>query len=191
MLKKLGALAALSAAVAAAIFLTMPAQNARSLDGGASRTWVSGVGDDANPCSRTAPCKTWAGSISKTADGGIIDAIDPGGFGAVTVVKGITVDGTGHLASVITTGNGIVVNGAGKDVVLRHLSLTYLNPNACSAAAATNGIRVLNARSVTIDDVSVRGFPGAGVDVEPTADGTHVVIRDSVLHDNCTAGVLA
>ena len=32
----------------------------------ATRTWVSGVGDDVNPCSRTAPCKTFAGAISKT-----------------------------------------------------------------------------------------------------------------------------
>ena len=35
----------------------------------ATRTWVSGVGDDVNPCSRTAPCKTFAGAISKTAAG--------------------------------------------------------------------------------------------------------------------------
>ena len=43
----------------------------------ATRTWVSGVGDDANPCSRTAPCKTFAGAISTAA--GWIDALDPGG----------------------------------------------------------------------------------------------------------------
>ena len=51
----------------------------------ATRTWVSGVGDDANPCSRTAPCKTFAGAISKTATNGEINAIDSGGFGAVTI----------------------------------------------------------------------------------------------------------
>src|SRR5260221_4167848 len=61
----------------------------------ASRTWVSGVGDDANPCSRTAPCKTFAGAISKTAAGGEIDALDPGGFGAGTITKAITIAGGG------------------------------------------------------------------------------------------------
>src|SRR6202140_1410761 len=61
----------------------------------ATRTWVSGVGDDANPCSRTAPCKTWAGAISKTFIGGEIDALDPGGFGAVTITKAMTLDGGG------------------------------------------------------------------------------------------------
>src|SRR6202049_4231120 len=77
----------------------------------ASRPWVSGVGDDANPCSRTAPCKTFAGAISKTAAGGEIDALDPGGFGAVTITKAMTLDGGGgQVASVLVNGtNGIVV----------------------------------------------------------------------------------
>src|ERR1700710_184790 len=70
----------------------------------ATRTWVSGVGDDANPCSRTAPCKTFAGSISKTASGGEINVLDPGGFGAVTITKPITISGEGTLAGILTTG---------------------------------------------------------------------------------------
>src|SRR5687767_15406009 len=69
----------------------------------ATRTWVSGVGDDVNPCSRTAPCKTWAGAISKTAACGEIDALDPGGFGAVTITKSITLDGTGQMASILAS----------------------------------------------------------------------------------------
>src|SRR5215471_3745771 len=79
----------------------------------ASRTWVSGVGDDVNPCSRTAPCKTWAGAISKTAAGGEIDALDPGGFGAVTATKSITLDGTtgSGFGSILSSGtNGVNVN---------------------------------------------------------------------------------
>ena len=71
----------------------------------ASRTWVSGVGDDVNPCSRTAPCKTFAGAISKTAAGGEIDALDPAGYGAVTITKAITIDGGGgQVASVLVSG---------------------------------------------------------------------------------------
>src|SRR5947207_7356853 len=82
----------------------------------ATRTWVSGVGDDANPCSRTAPCKTFAGAISKTATGGEIDVLDPGGFGAVTITKSITLDGGGFIAGVLVSGtNGIVVNAAAMD----------------------------------------------------------------------------
>src|SRR5947209_4978278 len=90
----------------------------------ATRTWVSGVGDDANPCSRTAPCKTFAGAISKTAPGGYIDALDPGGFGAVTITKSITLEGgAGHAGVLVSGTNGIVIQGAGISVTLRNLSI--------------------------------------------------------------------
>src|SRR5437764_7609845 len=76
----------------------------------ATRTWVSGVGDDLNPCSRTAPCKTFAGALPKTVTGGEIDALDPGGFGPVIISKSITIDGTGVLAGILAvSGNGIAI----------------------------------------------------------------------------------
>src|SRR2546425_6704071 len=103
----------------------------------ATRTWVSGVGDDANPCSRTAPCKTFAGAISKTAACGEIDALDPGGFGAVTITKSITIDGGGNTAGVLVSGtNGIVVAAQTTDVVtLRGLDINGI-------CAGLNGIRI-------------------------------------------------
>src|SRR6266850_1869403 len=91
----------------------------------ATRTWVSGVGDDVNPCSRTAPCKTFAGAISKTAANGEIDCIDSGGFGAVTITKGITIDGDSNLAGILSAGvNGVIVNETTntKAITLRNLS---------------------------------------------------------------------
>src|SRR5437764_13873948 len=107
----------------------------------ASRTWVSGVGDDANPCSRTAPCKTWAGAISKTAACGEIDALDPGGFGAVTITKSITLDGTGTMASILAAGtNGINVNDSNSGspnthtVTIRGISIN----GACTGLVGIN-----------------------------------------------------
>src|SRR5882757_2814385 len=109
----------------------------------ATRTWVSGVGDDVNPCSRTAPCKTFAGAISKTAAGGEIDALDPAGFGAVTVTKSITLDGGGgQVASVLVSGtNGIVINAnAATDVViLRNLRINGIG-------SGLNGIQFLSGK---------------------------------------------
>src|SRR5438309_10631275 len=108
-------------------FLAVVVMGSGLMYGQASRTWVSGVGDDANPCSRTAPCKTFAGAISKTAPGGEIDALDPGGFGAVTITKAITIDGGGgQVASVLVSGtNGIVVqaNAQTDVVILRNLRI--------------------------------------------------------------------
>src|SRR5215468_4859147 len=94
----------------------------------ATRTWVSGVGDDANPCSRTAPCKTFAGAISKTAPSGEINCLDPGGFGAVTITKSITIDCTGTFGSALVSGtNGIIVNALATDrVTLRGIDVEGL-----------------------------------------------------------------
>src|SRR3954471_3545021 len=76
----------------------------------ATRTWVSGVGDDANPCSRTAPCKTFAGAISKTATDGEINCLDPGGFGGVTITKAITIASEVEAGVLVSGVNAIIVN---------------------------------------------------------------------------------
>src|SRR6201995_1380369 len=84
----------------------------------ATRTWVSGVGDDANPCSRTAPCKTFAGAISKTAPAGEINCLDDAGYGALTITKSIAVICRGKVGGVLVSGtNGFVVQAAATDVV--------------------------------------------------------------------------
>ena len=133
----------------------------------ATRTWVSGVGDDANPCSRTAPCKTWPGAISKTAAGGEIDALDPGGFGAVTITKSITLDGGGgQVASILVSGtNGINVSAAATDVIiLRNLRLNgILN----SGSPGLTGVQINTAARVVIEKCDIFGFGTAGVTAAP------------------------
>src|SRR3979411_1746669 len=125
--------------VAAVAFSTLATAAANAQ---ATRTWVSGVGDDANPCSRTAPCKTFAGAISKTAAGGEIDALDPAGFGALTITKAITIDGGGgQVASVLASGtNGINVNAGATDVViLRNLRINGLSGSGFNCIAYNSG----------------------------------------------------
>src|SRR6476469_1665418 len=104
----------------------------------ATRTWVSGVGDDANPCSRTAPCKTFAGAISKTAANGEIDCLDPGGFGGVTIVKSMTIDCGGVAGGILSAGtNGVVISAGVNDrIVLRNLNID-------GVGTGVNGVRFL------------------------------------------------
>jgi hypothetical protein len=100
-------------------------------DAQASRTWVSAFGYDANPCSRTAPCRTFAGAIAKTAAGGEIDVLDRGEFGAVTITTALTIDGGGgQVASVaVASEHGIKVQAGANDVVtLRNLRIKGLGP---------------------------------------------------------------
>jgi len=123
----------------------------------ASRTWVSGVGDDANPCSRTAPCKTFAGAISKTAANGEIDALDDGGFGAVTITKSITIDGGGHTAGILASlVNGVIINALTTDTVaIRNLDINGFGNGLI-------GIKILAAKSVIIDNCQIYGFRTTG-----------------------------
>jgi hypothetical protein len=144
-----------------AVLVAAPAAQAQ-----ATRTWVSGVGDDANPCSRTAPCKTFAGAISKTAAGGEISALDPGGFGAVTITKAITINGDGTLAGILNSlTTGVIINAlATDDIVLRNISIN-------GATNGITGIRFLAGKSLTVDNVTITGFTSRGIDFSPSASG--------------------
>jgi len=168
-------------AIAFLALAAVPAAHAQ-----ATRTWVSGVGDDANPCSRTAPCKTFAGAISKTAAGGEISVLDPGGFGSVTITKSITINGDGTLAGILASGtNGIIVNAAATDkVVIRNLSIN-------GATTGLNGIRYLAGGQLTVDNVTIYGFQAGAtsraIDVALAASGKLLVNDTSIT--NCEAGI--
>ena len=163
----------------------------------ATRTWVSGVGDDANPCSRTAPCKTYAGAISKTANNGEISTLDPGGFGAVTITKNLTIDGTNGqgFGSILASGtSGVIINDSATAtpntvvVTLRNLSI-----NGASTTAGS-GIRFIAGKSLIVENCVISGFTGTGtvgrgISVELTSSAPkNVYIKDTNI-TNCTVGV--
>lgn len=179
-------LAAVAAAVLVGIAFAGPA-NAQ-----ASRTWISGVGDDANPCSRTAPCKTFAGAISKTAAGGEIDCLDPGGFGAVTITKSITLDCGGgiggQVGSILASGtNGVNISaGASDRVKIRNMSINGFNGAGLAAIKFNTG------SSLTIEHVGIFGFGASSVpavDFVPTAAGSKLTMRDVEVQNNNSAGI--
>jgi hypothetical protein len=148
----------------------------------ATRTWVSGVGDDANPCSRTAPCKTFAGAISKTAAGGEINCLDPGGFGGVTITKSLTIKCHYTEGGVLVSGtNAIVINAAATDKV----TLRGLDINGIGVGAPTSlvGVKVLSAKTVHIFDSEIYQFK-AGIAVVPTSAQTRVLVARNHIHNN-------
>ena len=153
----------------------------------ASRTWVSGVGDDANPCSRTAPCKTFAGAISKTAPFGIIDALDPAGFGAVTITKSITIDGGPFEAGVLASGtNGIIINGANAVVHLHNLNIEGFQTGLI-------GINILQAGRVFVENCEVYGFKGGSARglSDTRSTGGALFVDNTTFKDNGTGVFLS
>jgi hypothetical protein len=154
--------------------------------GQATRTWVSGTGDDANPCSRTAPCKTFAGAISKTAAGGEINVIDPGGFGAVTITKSIEIRALGATAGVLVSGTNAIVVQAG---VNDRVTLAGLDINGLGTGL--NGVRILSGKEVRIEDSQIYGFTTAGISFTPSTANAHLVVQDTIINDNTAAAGIA
>jgi hypothetical protein len=175
------------------VFAILGATGASLSHAQATRTWVSGVGDDANPCSRTAPCKTFAGAISKTAAGGEISVLDPGGYGAVTITKSMTIDGGGGagFGSILNSGTtGVIINAGVNDVVtLRNLSI-----NGAGAVPGIAGIRILQAKRVYVEKVQVFGNGGADPSGRGISDtrstGGQLFISDSIIRNNSQSGVV-
>jgi hypothetical protein len=163
----------------------------------ATRTWVSGVGNDANPCSRTAPCKTFAGAISKTFINGEIDCLDPGGFGTLTATKSITIDGTGTFGSTLASGTtGFIINiGVSANDPLRTVTLRGLSINGTGSSGAVgtrtgiNGVSVTSALAVYIEDCVIFKFSQNGIKVTNVPNNFNLYIRNSVIRDNALGGV--
>jgi hypothetical protein len=147
----------------------------------ATRTWVSGVGDDANPCSRTAPCKTFAGAISKTAPAGEINVLDPGGFGAVTITKSITISSESPEAGVLVSGtNGIVIQaGATDTVILKGLDIEGLG-------TGLDGIKVNSGLLVYVINCRIHHFVNNGINMASSTSGARVFVKDSIIIQNGT-----
>ena len=146
----------------------------------ATRTWISGTGDDVNPCSRTAPCKTFAGAISKTAAAGEINCLDPGGFGTVTITKSMTLNCHEVLGSILASGvPGITINGASAVVVFRGLQINGVAGG--TAVAGTIGVRILQAATVSIEDTVITQFAQQGIVDTRSAGNTKLFIRNSVI----------
>jgi hypothetical protein len=161
----------------AAVCLLPGAANAQ-----ATRTWVSGVGDDANPCSRTAPCKTFAGAISKTSAAGEINCLDPGGFGAVTITKAISIICIGVEGGVLVSGTpGITISaGATDTVVLDGLDFEGIG-------SGTIGINIISAGTVHVRNTLVRGFT-TGINMTGSV-AMFVDLANSTVMDNTGEGI--
>jgi hypothetical protein len=150
----------------------------------ATRTWVSGVGDDANPGSRTAPCKTFAGAISKTAPGGVIDVLDAGGFGAVTITKAVTIVGDAAEGDILVSGtHGIVINAAASDVVvLRNLTFE-------GVSTGLSGIDIISAGEVHVENCRINAFSQNGINYVSTVTNGVLYVKDTTIHGCSGAGI--
>ncbi len=152
----------------------------------ATRTWVSGVGADDNPCSRTAPCKTYSGAQSKTATNGIISTLDPGGFGTITINKSLTIDGEGTNGSILSSlTTGVIINATNTSVVILR------NIDIHGASTGIDGIRIVQAKKVIIENCRIHNFTNNGIKIVNSSTAIDVYIRNTTIHNVTLDGVFA
>lgn len=151
----------------------------------ATRTWVSGVGDDANPGSRTAPDKTFAGAITNTAPGGVIDVLDPGDFGPVTITNSITIDGDECQGDIQVSNSapGVVIDAGPNDTV------TLRNVNFEGLGVGTSAIQILSAGAVHIENCRIDGFVGSGISDANGVTDARIFVKDATIHACRTNGI--
>jgi hypothetical protein len=153
----------------------------------ATRTWVSGVGDDANPCSRTAPCKTFAGAISKTTAGGEISVLDPGGFGQITITKAISLtnDGVGEAGIAVAAGaNGITVRAGPNDVInVRGLIFDGFG-------SGLSGITFDSGAALNVQNCVFRNFGGSGTGITFAPNSASQLFVSETLLSSNGGGIL-
>jgi hypothetical protein len=144
----------------------------------ANRTWVSGTGDDTFPCSRTSPCKTFSGAITKTATNGEINCLDPGGFGAVTITKSIQIDCHEVYAGVVhpaTNGVSIAFDSFVGSDVRRQVRLRNLNFSGFDTGTrgiSITGSSLANNGEVYIEDCMMDGnFASTGHGIRDGRNG--------------------
>ena len=162
-----------------------------------TRTWVSGVGSDMNPCSRTAPCRTFAAAIAITAVNGEINCLDPGGFGAVTITKSITIDCTGTYGSILAPDvTGVIINilvnadDPLRSVRLRGLSIGGMGiQNGIGTRTGIDGIRVMSAASVSVEDTVIGEFTQNGIKVATTSESVNLTLDNVTIRNINTNGV--
>jgi hypothetical protein len=168
-------------AAALALAVTLPAVSAQAQS---PRTFVSAAGSDSNPCSFAAPCRHFQAAVNATSAGGEVDALDPAGYGPITISQAITIEGQGwSYIAPPTNGAAIIINTVSGNVAIRGVSL-----NGVGITGTTTGIQFNSGGSLTVGDSVIRNFSGDGIDFEPST-AAKLVVSNSVVSDNGDAGI--
>ena len=144
------------------------------LSGSSPRTFVSSAGMDTNPCSRSAPCRSFGAAIAQTAAGGEVIVLDSAGYGAATIGSSISlIAPRGVYAGVsVPGGAGITISAAATDVVtLRGLTL--------NGTGGGDGIYLASGGVLYLQQLTIQNFS----DYRRLANRGHD--RDSIGHHWC------
>jgi hypothetical protein len=182
-------------AVLAAILL--PGLHAAPAHADSAPFWVSHSGSDSNACTRASPCATFNRALSVTGDGGQVSCLDSGNYGEITINISVSIDCTGTVGAALfdsytssTCTQAIRIDAPGKFVSLRGLNIGGFtaNPFVCGLA---DGIVIFAATAVDIEDCVIENFLQKGILDARTTGLTKLAIKNTIVRNNGSAGIVA
>jgi hypothetical protein len=166
-----------------AVAVMLPAASAQAQ---APRTFVSAAGSDSNPCSFAAPCRHFQAAVNATSLGGEVDALDPAGYGPITITQAITIEGQGwSYIAPPANGNGITINAVSGNVAIHGVSL-----NGVGITGPTNGIQFNSGGSLNVRDSVIQNFSNIGIIFEPNSSTlSQLFVSNTLVSDNGSDGI--
>ena len=154
----------------------------------ANRVFVSArSGNNANSCDNiNTPCQTLTGALAQLNPDGEAIVLDSGGYGAVTITQGVTIEAPAGVTAFIhpSSGDGITVNAGMATVTLRGLVLNV---------GSGSGITVSSVGTLNVENCFITGFPSDGIRMgsggQLNVKGTDIKACGFGIHTNNTSGV--
>jgi hypothetical protein len=149
------------------------------------RVYVGLAGNDSNPCTLGAPCRTIAPALAAVDDGGQVWLLDSANYNLATVqiTKSVTIEALpGAIGSFLALG-GPAFNVATSSVklVLRNLVI-----RSFPGAGSTDGVHATAATSVIIDKCTLSDLPGKAVFI---GGALSLQVRDSEIRNAGSSGI--
>ena len=154
------------------------------------RTFVASTGLDTNPCSLTAPCRSFGAAILLTNFGGDVVTLDSAGYGPVVIDRPVSI--------IVPSGvyAGVSVNGAQVDGIVINIpggGPVYMRGLQISGQGGTNGVRIQQGGKVIIENTSIANFYSSGnghaILDNSTSPYTELIVRNTVIRDS-DAGIV-
>jgi hypothetical protein len=164
-----------------------------SLAGGAMGatpvTYVATWGVDKDSCSIVQPCRSFAGALAQTSDGGKIVVLGSGGYGPVRIRQSVSIVAPEGVYAGISVLNGIGVDIGPPAARVKLSGLTIVGL-VDSVSVGVTGVTVSAAAHVSIERTVIGGFGYGGYAVTLCCQPGELRLADTTMHSN-TLGIYA
>ena len=149
------------------------------------QTFVSAQqGNDANPCTVAAPCRTFTQALTQVQAGGVVTALDSGDYEPFDVRQSVTVQAAPGVYAGITNSLASAVSvGAGANDVVVLRGLTFIGTGGQQGQAVGFG----SGKAVHVENCVIDGYSN-GIQSNSSTSSAQLFVSDTTVR-NCFYGI--